>query len=278
MNQHIEQLARKLATAYSCLEHVRAVALGGSHASGIGPDAISDLDLYVYRDGELSLSGRRRIASDHSTEIEVGNTYWEDGDEWIAREPTVRVDVTFRHVPWIEGELERVLGRHEPRLGYSTCILYSIQNCVILHDRDGWFQDLKARASQVYPTALRDAIVAKNHPVLRNAHSAFSRQIATAAERNDFVSVNHRAAALLASYFDIVIAVNQLSHPGEKRLVQFVQERCASKPDGFADAVASVLAAIPLGGADAVGEVTRLLDSLDSWLRTLGLLPAFPVR
>jgi len=175
MNQHIQELARKLATAYSCLEHVRAVALGGSHASGMAPDAISDLDLYVYRDGELSMSGRRRIASDHSTEIEVGNTYWEDGDEWIAREPTVRVDVTFRHVPWIEGELERVLGRHEPRLGYSTCILYSIQNCVMLHDR-------------------------------------------------------------------------------------------------------SVLAAIPLGGAEAVGEVTRLLDSLDSWLRTLGLLPAFPVR
>jgi hypothetical protein len=32
------------------------------------------------------------------------------------------------------------------------------------------------------------------------------------------VSLSHRVAALLASYFDIVIAVNLLGHPGEFEL------------------------------------------------------------
>jgi hypothetical protein len=272
MNFQIQEFAQKLASSYSAITQVQAVALGGSRAGPFKPDSLSDIDIYVYHDAEIPLSARQAIAAGNSTKAEIGNKFWEEGDEWIAREPALKVDVMFRGVSWIEDEVARVIERHEAKLGYSTCFLYNVQTCLVLYDRQGWLKALKDRASRPYPAALRDAILAKNHPVLRNNLSAYSRQIESAAERNDFVSINHRVAALLASYFDIVIAVNRLAHPGEKRLVQFVKDCCPSKPKRFEEHVASLLTAAPRGGTGVIAGVKALLDSLDDWLRGLGFL------
>jgi hypothetical protein len=53
--------------------------------------------------------------------------------------------------------------------------------------------------------------------------------VARALDRHDLVSVNHRVAAWLASYFDIVFAINRVLHPGEKRLLE-----CGSRVPGRA--------------------------------------------
>ncbi|MDE5697406.1 MAG: hypothetical protein K2I96_08360 [Lachnospiraceae bacterium] len=47
------------------------------------------------------------------------------------------------------------------------------------------------------------------------------------------VSVNHRTAAFLESYFDIIFALNRLTHPGEKRMVQYAKEQAEILPVGF---------------------------------------------
>lgn len=47
------------------------------------------------------------------------------------------------------------------------------------------------------------------------------------------VSVNHRVAAFLESYFDIVFALNNLTHPGEKRMVQYAKEHARILPFRF---------------------------------------------
>jgi hypothetical protein len=73
--------------------------------------------------------------------------------------------------------------------------------------------------STYYPDGLIRAVIAKNFPVLGPIISSYEDQIESAFVQRDLVSLVHRTAAWLASYFDIVFAVNRQYHPGEKRLL-----------------------------------------------------------
>lgn len=71
--------------------------------------------------------------------------------------------------------------------------------------------------------------------LLRYGMPAFEGQILKAAKRGDINSVNHRTAEFMASYFDIIFALNNLTHPGEKRLVQLCERDCKLLPNNFAE-------------------------------------------
>jgi hypothetical protein len=62
---------------------------------------------------------------------------------------------------------------------------------------------------------------------------SFDTQIEKAENRNDFVSVNHRVAEFLASYFDIIFALNEMTHPGEKRMQSICAKECKILPNNF---------------------------------------------
>ena len=62
---------------------------------------------------------------------------------------------------------------------------------------------------------------------------AYPKQIKKAVERKDFVSINHRITEFLASYFDLLFAINEVTHPGEKRLIQFCKKQCKILPENF---------------------------------------------
>ncbi|GIL11558.1 MAG: nucleotidyltransferase [Chloroflexota bacterium] len=257
------ELARKVAACYAEQPPVLAVALAGSVAAGMG-DAISDIDLYVYSTTPLGLDERRAIAERDAARADVDNRFWEPGDEWIDRETGIKVDVMFRHPGWIEEQLDRVLRQHQASTGYSTCFWHNVLNSHSLYDRDGWYARLQAGARQPYPEALRRAVIAKNHPILAQKLSAYSHQIESAARRDDWVSINHRVAALLASYFDILFALNRLPHPGEKRLLRAVEERCEKYPPSMRADVehlvrANAFEAVITGAAALVAGLDQLL-------------------
>jgi uncharacterized protein (DUF952 family) len=272
-----DTLARSLAAAYGALADVEAVALGGSRTGPAGPDASSDVDVYVYSAQAVPLDTRRSIAEAHGEcgTLELGNSFWEDNDEWVshgASEGDVEVDVMFRMTEWIEGELARVLDRHEARLGYTTCFVHNVRSSTVLFDRTGRFASWQTRASTAYPDALRDAIVAKNHPVLRDRRSSYIRQLRRAEARGDQVATQHRTAAFLASVFDIVFAVNRVMHPGEKRLLETVPLVCPSRPAGFEDAVRALLAAPSHGHGGISSHAEGLVDAIDAWLAAEGVM------
>ena len=261
-------VAERIARRFAAILEVEAVVLAGSRLSQFA-DNDSDVDLYVYASEIVPTSLRAEIARG-ARRSEIGNSFWEPGDEWIDGETGIGVDVMFRTTRWIEDQLDRVLQRHEASVGYSTCFWYNVRNSRALFDRAGWFKALQERAGQPYPEQLKRAIVAKNHPILRNTMSSYLHQIELALARHDPISVNHRTAAMLASYFDIVFAVNGQPHPGEKRLLQFAQALCAKLPTEMDERVRAVLLALPCGPVP--GLANTMLDGLDDLLRGAGSL------
>jgi hypothetical protein len=197
--------------------------------------------------------------------------YWGPGDEWLSAATGIHVDAIYFDAGWMEAQVERVLVRHEASLGYTTCFWHTVRGSTMLEDPRGWFAALQERCRVDYPEELRRNIVAFNHPVLRGVIPAYAHQLEKAVKRRDLVSVNHRLAGLLASYFDIVFAVNRVPHPGEKRLIEAAVGSCPRLPAEMAADMTEILEIATTDLAGLPGRVARLLDRLDALLAAEGL-------
>jgi len=260
-------LASAIAAEYAVFPQVEAVTLAGSQTVGLA-EPTSDLDMYVYLRAPLPLETRRRIATAHSQRAEVDNQYWEPGDEWIDERLGIGVDLMYRDPAWIEDQIERVLVRCLPSIGYTTCFWYNVLTSRILYDRAGWFAALQERCRVPYPEALRQAIIAKNTPLLRQTISSYAHQIERAVSRHDLVSVNHRVAAWLASYFDILFAINRLPHPGEKRLLPFALANCTALPPDLPAHIETLLRQTATGEPALLETLDKLADGLEKVIYT----------
>jgi hypothetical protein len=240
---------------------LEALVLSGSR-TGLGSDALSDWDLYLYAEKPLPLKIRREIAQRFATEAEVGNDYFGEGDELLLTDGTY-ADLMYRSLSWAEDEVRQVWIDCQARVGYTTAFIHNLKTSQILFDPHNRFADLQKQLATPYPEALARAIIAKNHPLLRSKLTAsYYEQIKHALDRNDLVSVAHRTSALLASYFDVLFALNRQTHPGEKRLVGWAKHTCLILPRDFEENVAAVVQGI--GQEDILERISVLLDHLDA--------------
>ena len=257
-------LALQVAEHFAKHPQVEAVALGGSHSAGVA-DAGSDIDVYVFTRADIDTATRASIiaALGCASRANIGMTFWGPGDEWFHAPSGIEIDATYFDATWLEGQLERVILQHQPSLGYTTCFWRTVKQARPLYDREGRFTAMQQLSQAAYPEALRHNIIQFNHPVLRNIIPAYLHQIEKAVQRQDVVSVNHRVAALLASYFDILFALNRVLHPGEKRLLAYAQTECAMLPANLPIDVTALLASAASGQPGTIACANALLDHLD---------------
>lgn len=262
-HSHRDRLAH-IVKQFAELPEVRAIALAGSQATGLANND-SDFDVYVFTQAPLT-NGQRLAMSRHLSSSTQWVDAWGPSIEWEDPLAGARIDAIFFEAAWLEDQLDKVLLRHEASLGYSTCFWHTLRVSQPLYDRADWLAGLQQRAFSAYPETLRQNILALNGSVLRGTQASYREQIAKALARNDWVSVNHRIAALLASIFDIVFALNRQTHPGEKRLLDHTSHSCAVLPDNFRALVLALVhpddqdPAIILATVDAlVAEITRLI-------------------
>jgi predicted nucleotidyltransferase len=259
-------LARQVAERFSAFPQVEAIALGGSVAAGVaGRD--SDIDMYVYTKETIPLIQRAALIDEFgTTRADLDLQYWDLGDEWYHAKTGIEVDMIYWPITWIEEQINRVLKYHQANIGYTTCFWNTILHSVPLYDRKGWFHDLQNLCQQPYPEELRRVIINKNHTVLRQIIPSYYHQIQKAIQRKDAISINHRIAALLASYFDIIFALNSLPNPGEKRILEIAAKQCKLIPKDMYKDVSEVLMAAAQDNGNLLDRVSRLIDRLDEVL------------
>ena len=201
----IELLFKEL----SELNEVEAIALGGSRA-GENYDEKSDYDVYVYINSPIDEKNRKNILNNG-----------------------IEIDILYRNMKDFMQDIENVAVKCQARNSYTTCMWHNLRTCKILYDENGNLTKYKEKYSFDYPEQLKKNIINHQLKLIDSSLPAYPNQIKKAIARGDLVSINHRISEFLASYFDMIFAINSLTHPGEKRLIQLCKKQCKILPENF---------------------------------------------
>ena len=271
-------LAQKVTDEFQRIPCVQAIVLGGSQTDDGTLDHHSDIDLYIYASEVVPLITRQNIVKKLGvSKADLNLTFWDLGDEWYDRETGIEVDIIYWDPAWIEAQLEQVVLHHQASLGYTTCFWRTVLNANCLFDRHGWFEKFQEKYNIPYPEQLKQAIIIKNHPVLRAVIPSYYGQIKKAIDRRDLISINHRLTAFFTSYFDVLFALNELLNPGEKKLMAFTLAQCTKLPVDFQQQVENSLQSAAVGEERLLLQLDELVDGLDDLLAEEGFEPASPL-
>lgn len=262
----MDTFLEEILNQYIDLQEVEAVAIGGSTTAKTS-DMNSDIDIYVFSKTDIPLEARENIIKPISSKYEAGCEYFGAGDEYWVDKLNKQLDVMYWNIDWFESVVNNTWVKCYPQNGYTTCFLYTLKNFNIIYDKNNWLHNLQKVIDTPYPKALKDNIVKRNLMLMKDKpFASYYEQIKKAVERKDVVSINHRISAFIASYFDIIFALNEQLHPGEKRLIQFAKNNCKILPKKFEINLSRLLTQpnkATLSILDSiVGELKILLESL----------------
>lgn len=224
-------MVNKLFSELSNLPQVEAIALGGSRA-GTAFDEKSDYDVYLYCTDHIPEDTRKGILEKYCKYMEIGNHFWEYEDNCTLKDG-IDIDILYRNLDDFCNDVASVVEECKGRNGYTTCMWHNLKTCKIIYDENERLKKAKDRFNIDYPQKLQQSIIVRNMKLLSDSMPAYDMQIKKAVGRKDLVSVNHRVSAFLESYFDIIFAMNKLTHPGEKRLIQLCKRDCKLLPKSF---------------------------------------------
>ena len=236
-----ENIFKEILQEFQSFPQIRAIAIGGSGTNKTS-DNLSDIDVYVFVESDIPVQQRENIVKRFSSKFEVGGEYFGSGDEFWVDKLNLQFDVMYWNVNWFENIVDNIWFKHYPSNSYTTAFLFTLKNFEIIFDSDNWLLNLQNSIKTEYPKELKQNIIKRNIMLMKDKpFASYYEQIEKAIKRNDIVSTNHRIAAFLASYFDVIFAVNELLHPGEKRLIKYAKDNCKILPKEFEENINKLL-------------------------------------
>ena len=244
----------------SALSQVEAIALGGSRA-GTCYDETSDYDIYLYCTAPIPEETRREILGKYASYVEYGNHFWELEDNGTFNNG-VDFDLLFRNLDDFTAGVAHVVEDFQACNGYTTCMWHNLLTCKIIYDREGRLAEAKKRFNVPYPPQLKANIIHQNLRLLHGNLPSYDGQILKAVKRQDEVSICHRTAAFMESYFDILWALNEKTHPGEKRLISLCTENCQILPANFQENIRILYRDLFTSPENAQANLAKIVDEL----------------
>ena len=260
-------MVEQLIEEFKGCHEVEAIVLGGSRGNNKG-DEYSDYDIYVYLSESFHREKRREILEKYCSYMEIGNEFWEEEDDCILNNG-IDIEFIYRTVDGIEGNLKYVVDNKGASMGYTTCFWDNAVNSKILYDRTGKLTRLVEKYSMEYPGELKKNIVEKNHKLLKDFMPSLYYQIEKAIKRNDLISVNHRLSEFMAIYFDIIFAINEEKHRGEKRLLEITRE-FETLPENYVGLIEELFKCVYNDNYKFMGTLNKLCHNLYELLKKHG--------
>lgn len=197
-------------------------------------DDNSDIDVYIFTKTDILIETRENIIKPISSKFEIGGEYFGSGDEFIFDNLGKQLDLMYWTIEWIESVVNKTWIECHPQNVYTTCFLYTLKNFNIIYDKNNRLENLQRKINTPYPLKLKGNIINRNLMLMKDKpFASYYEQIEKALLWNDVTSVNHRISAFVASYFDIIFALNEQLHSGEKRLIQYAKNNCKKLPKDF---------------------------------------------
>lgn len=121
---------------------------------------------------------------------------------------------------------------------------------------------LQKRFDVPYPEQLRQNILRRNLRLITGNLPSYDAQLCKAVSRGDKPSIYHRMAAFLESYFDILFALNYMTHPGEKRMLTILKSQVDILPNNFEETLNNAF-------ANMFTNPDRFLNAMDGMVQSL---------
>ncbi|MCL1827362.1 MAG: nucleotidyltransferase domain-containing protein [Candidatus Cloacimonetes bacterium] len=253
---------KSIINEFSHLDEIQAITIGGSVSTGKADDK-SDFDIYVYLDRSLEQNVRRDILTNFCKTMEIENRYWEQEDNVTLHNRT-NVDIIYRYLGSFIREIADVVESGNARNGYTTCLWHNLLTAEIFFDREGELKKAKDRFTIPYPQILKKNIINRNMNLLTDTLVSYDKQIEKSIYRNDLVNLNNRITAFLDSYFDIIFALNELQHPGEKRIMEICKEKCEKLPNDFKENIDRLFSSLSNEPKSVSKNITHIIKELKS--------------
>lgn len=261
----MEMFFEKVIEELKALDEVELIMLGGSRAVNKN-DRLSDYDVYVYFNKKIDIEKRKVILEENLKYYEIENKFWEEEDDGILKDGK-EIEIIYRNRNFIDEQFNTKFKEYEASIGYSTCMIHNILTSKVIYDRDNIIEKYREKYNY-YPKELKKNIVLKNIKLIDDKMPSLSYQIKKAIKRNDIISINHRITEFLAIYFDILFAINEEFHPGEKRLLEYL-DKLNIKPSEAKENIKELLEMRTENSEEKIEKINKLSMELDKLVKNI---------
>ena len=260
----------QLVNEYKKFDEVLAIVLTGSGVSGKN-SFFYDMDVNVILKKEIDINYRKNVLKKFSDNIETSIGKYGERDIFILRNSTTEIDISYYTIDILKDNLFDVIHDCKASVGYTTYLWKLVSGGFIAYDKEGTIKDLQNKYKVPYPEKLKLNIVDKNYYLLRDSISSYYNKIDEAISSGDSASIAHKVFKFLDSYFDIIFAVNEMPHTGDKRLISIITSKCRKVPKLWLEEVNRLVEVSCTCDKSILKSMDDIVDNLKEFLNKEGI-------